>query len=137
MSWSYQPTGTSGIDAIRRLIGDTIATAPAEERLEDEELDALLRTEGNYKSAAATAARSLAAKLLRKATEKSVGQLRLVYQERGRGLLQLAASLEADVGRTAKPYVGGISVSDKAAVEANTDRVAPSFTVGMLDNSRA
>jgi len=33
------------------------------------------------------------------------------------------------------PYAGGISVSDKATVAADTDRVAPRFTRGMGRNS--
>ena len=32
------------------------------------------------------------------------------------------------------PFAGGISVSDKQANEADTDRVAPQFNIGLEDN---
>ena len=134
MTWSYAPGSTSSMDRIRLRLGDTSSAAPAEERLENEEIIDLLQTEGGYFQALAAAARALAAKLSRRATEKQVGSLRLVFEKRVDALLTLATLATTEATRAAVPYVGGISVSDRDAVEADTDRVTPAFAVGMLDN---
>jgi hypothetical protein len=136
MTWTYNIAGTIERDRIRRLTGDTISTAPADERLEDEEIADFLATEGSYRAAAVVAARALAAKILRKATQKSVGTLTLVYQQRHAALMDVAASLERDIARGARPYAGGISVSDHDSAASNTDRVPPAFAVGMLNSPR-
>lgn len=51
-------------------------------------------------------------------------------------LLSLDMS-ELDVTQTSKIYAGGISVSDKDAIEADTDRVQPRFSRGMFSNPSA
>lgn len=140
MGWTYEANSAADKDRVRRLIGDTVATAPVDERLEDEEITDFVAIEGSYRAGAALAARALAGKLLRKASEKQVGNLRLVYQQRHQGLMQLADSLaaaaDAASARAALPYAGGISISDREIDETDTDRVRPGFTTGMLDNPR-
>jgi hypothetical protein len=65
---------------------------------------------------------------------KAVGDLRLEAQQKFQQYSTLAKSLERQGSIKATPYAGGISVADKRSVEANTDRVAPAFGVGMHDH---
>lgn len=137
MAWTYTAGAATNKDRIRLRIGDTISSAPTDEQLADEEIADLVTTEGSFLPAAAAAARALAAKILRKATEKQIGNLRLVYQARYQALLDIAKQLDTAVSSGAMPYVGGVSISDRQTIESNTDRVAPGFTTGMLNNPRA
>lgn len=137
MAWTYSPGGTDDLSDVRLAIGDTVATAPEAERLEDEEITRLLSAHGSVPLATVAAAKALIAKLSRRATEKNTGSLRLVYAQRIDSLWRLLRDLEKTAAGVAVPYLGGSSVSDRAAVEANTDRAAPAFRQGMLDNPRA
>lgn len=123
-------------DAVRFLIGDTDqATA----LLEDAEIDYIVTTEGasRVKACAAAAALAAAAKCADAALTKEVGDLS-VTKARHANLLALAAKYQAEVardaGRTAAPSVGGVSVSDKRTRMDDTDRTAPAFSRGMLDD---
>ena len=137
MPFSYTPGGVADLDDIRAAIGDTASSAPAAERLEDEEIERLLTLHASKPAATVAAAKALIAKLSRRATEKGIGSIRLVYTQRIESLWKLIADLEKTAAGVAMPYLGGVSVSDRQAVEADTDRVAPAFTRGMLDNPRA
>jgi hypothetical protein len=135
MTFTYTPGGATDLDDIRAAIGDTTSTAPPAERLEDEEIERLLTLEGSITSAKVAAARALLAKLTRRVTEKTVGSLRLVYTQRIDALRSLIKDLELKA-TLAIPYAGGISQSDRAAVESNTDRTQPAFRAGMFDSPR-
>ena len=137
MTYTYTPGAATDLDDIRAALGDTESSAPTSERLEDEEIARLLTVHGSPAAATVAAAKVLVAKLSRRATEKSVGGLSVVYAQRIEGLRFLIRELVASASGLAMPYCGGISASDVAAVEADTDRVAPAFTRGMLDNPRA
>lgn len=137
MSYTYTPGAPDDLNDIRAAIGDTDSTAPTSERLEDEEIERFLALAGSKVGATVAAAKALAAKLSRRATEKSIGGLRLVYTQRIDALWKLVRDLEASVAGVAIPYLGGASISDRQAVESNSDRAAPAFTRGMLDNPRA
>ncbi|HHH30956.1 MAG TPA: hypothetical protein ENK57_21790 [Polyangiaceae bacterium] len=135
MTWSYShDPATSDKDAVRFLVGDTDSS---EQLVSDEEILFALQEEPNVRRAAAFIARALGAKFSREA-DKSVGDLRIAYSQRARGFYELADRLDSDASRRtnvlrARPYAGGISVSDKEAVEDNSDRVRPSFAKGMHD----
>jgi hypothetical protein len=136
VSFSYQPGGATDLDDIRAALGDTEATAPTGERLENEEISRFLTLRGSKAAATVDSARALIAKLSRRATEKSTASMRVVYSQRIESLWKLVRDLERDAAGAAVPFVGGISVSDVDAVESETDRVAPAFKRGMLDNPR-
>lgn len=137
MTWTYTPGGATDQDDIRSALGDTESSAPTSERLEDEEISRFLTIHGSAPAATVAAAKALMAKLSRRATEKSVGGLQLVYAQRIEGLQYLIAQLTTAASGLAMPYCGGISESAITAVEADTDRVEPAFKRGMLDNPRA
>ena len=119
-------------DKMRFLVGDTNTARP---ELSDSEVDFLLSEEGGDAArAAARAAEALAAKYVKIADEKQVGPLRLTYTEKAARFTTLAKSLwRRAAASSVAPYAGGISVSDKEANEANTDRVAPALSRDMMD----
>ena len=134
--------GESAKDDVRLLISDTNTEATIEERLEDEDIERLLFLRlgtanpsgrgAGFMNAAADAADSLAAKFARKT---DVGADKVNFPTRSEELRATARGLRARASSGATPYAGGISVSDKAARAADTDRTPSSFTRGMLDNA--
>lgn len=137
MTCTYTPGSSSDADRIRARIGDTDTSAPTNQRLEDEEIADFIATEGGYRTAAIVAARALAAKFLRLAAQKTVGQLQLVYQRRAEGLLDIADSLERHAAHVAKPLAGGMSLSEKQSDAADVDATQPANRRGDFDNPLA
>lgn len=137
MAFTYTPGAATDRDRIRIRIGDTSSSRPATQRLEDEEIDDLILTSGGFRSAAIAAARALLAKMAALPSEKRVGDLELTWDDRLAGLRAVIRELEADVVAGAKPYAAGISRADRAASEADTDRIGVPFKTGQLDNPRA
>lgn len=140
MVLNYTP-GRSARDRVRLLIGDTDPNAMLELRLEDDDIDDLLAfmtgsaspsMSGVYR-VASRAAYVLAAKFARKA-EGSTGPQSIRPSNRAQELRATARDLQQQASTMAVPYAGGISVSDKAAMAADTDRVRATFAVGMLDH---
>lgn len=119
-------------DALKFLVGDQ-STSSATELLSTAECNYLLAAYGTPRAAAPHAARAIAADLAVK-VGKSVGDLRLDAQQQYEHYMTLAASLERQASFSAVPFAGGVSVSQKQSVESDTDRVAPSFAVGMHDD---
>lgn len=118
------------LDEVRFLVGDTDLNV---EELTDDEVQYLLADRhGNVLEAAARAAETLASKYSNAVVEKQVGPLRLSSGTRGltkaERYLKLAKHLWAKAfSRSVTPYAGGISVTDKNARRADTDRVKPTF----------
>jgi hypothetical protein len=132
MSWSYQDTMPRDIDKVRFYLGDTDSTDPL---VTDEEIDFALSEGGSVRAAASLCSDRLAAQYARLA-DLSEGQLKISYSQRYKQFREIAASVKSySRGRIISlPTAGGILVSDKDAAEADTNRVAPSFTVDILDN---
>lgn len=122
---------TVSADELKFILGD-LSTSSSGELLKSAECSYLIARFGNAKAAAPAGARAIAA-MFADQVSKAVGDLRLEAQQKFEHYSTLAKSLERDVAITAVPYAGGISRSDKDAVVGNTDRVAPSFMVGLHD----
>ena len=129
---------------VRFLIGDTnLSTGML---LEDEEIDWLLATEANVYMAAAMAADMIVTRMngavvgaTGPITRKRVGQTDITYAN-GRTSEQygsLAGSLRARGSNHQLPFAGGISVSDKATREIDTDRPAGRIRLGQFDSPDA
>ena len=133
MTWTYNGTPSlSTRDAVRLLAGQTSSSAQV--LVSDEEISYLVAQEGNAYYAAAAVCEAIGGQYTGLATDKQVGNLRLMYGERGKKYLEQAASLRRRGSlRAAVPYAGGISQSDMTTVEQDTDRTTPAFTVGMTD----
>ena len=131
MSWSYLSTAPNSSDKswIRLRVGDT---SSGTQLLQDEEIDAHLEAEGNRYSAAALCAESIGAAFARRA-DKTVGRLSIAMSKVSERYFTLADRLRSELGMRALPYAGGISVADKEVDQDDADRVAPAFTVDMLE----
>lgn len=134
MAWTYTNdpvlTGSAAQqrDAVRFLAqeNDTL-----KQRVSDEEIAFALANEANPYMAAAMVAESVATRLSGNATTKTVGATTIT---RDAGYYrQLASELRARGSSHQMPYVGGISVADKQALEENTDAVAPMFRRNLMD----
>lgn len=136
MTMNYTPGGGAK-DDVRLLIGDTNTEALFDSRLEDEDIERLLVLEGGVRRSAARAADILAAKFARKAESTAIGQDRNVVSTRAAELRATARELRQSAAAEAIPTAGGITQSSKDSAETNTDRVAPAFRRGMLDNPDA
>ncbi|TXH52452.1 MAG: hypothetical protein E6Q97_16015 [Desulfurellales bacterium] len=116
------------IELVRLLVGDTTKDETDAYLLTDRQIRLLItESGGNTYSAAALCAEALAAKFAAD-TSASIGDVSVgggvLYQQ----YTQLARKLRRQAAlRTAAPYAGGLSKSDKRAVEDDDDRVTPSF----------
>jgi len=133
MSFTYTPGSTASLDRVRLLVGDTDPESPLQQRLENEEITDLLTIAGGFYAAAAMACDALAAKFARLATGKRMGQASLEWK-RFDQLTSMGKTLRASVSRAAVPFAGGISKTQRQSVDQDTDRIAPSFQRGMMDN---
>ena len=127
MAWTYNTSqvGSSGLATVRMLIGDTDYD---DQLLLDAEVKYFVSNEPNYYYAASGACRSIAAKYARK-VDKAVGDLKLSLSQRTVAYLEMAKDFKRKAILTApvNVYAGGISISDKDTVEADSDRPTPSF----------
>jgi len=132
MAWSYDSTAPNSSDKswVRLRIGDT---SSGDQLLQDEEISAFVTSEGNREMGAALAAEAIGAQFARK-VDKSVGKLAISFSQASEHYFALAERLRREVAVGAGPYAGGISQADKDANEADTDVVAPSFTVQQFDS---
>lgn len=125
--WTYSAApGSSPIDAVRFLVGDT---DPDDKQMDDCEIEFLLDQNGGPLNAAICAALGLAAIYSREVTDRNQGDRGSLSQH----YIDLASELQKKRARRAvAAYAGGLSHAEKGAQEANTDRVAPEFTRDMM-----
>lgn len=146
MAYTNSPA-TVTRDAVRLLIGD-ISTSTSGEFLSDTDINWFVSNTSNTYVAAQLAANSLAALFTGAAAsasgsgwvEKAVGDLKLKKADAtamAKSYQALSQKLQRMAVSGMSPYAGGISVSDKASVETDTDRVKPRFTGGSFDNPSA
>jgi len=136
-TWTYSgDPSASSLDKIRFLIGDT---DPDDRQLADEEILFCVSDRPSIYSAAAMACRTLAAKYARSVT-KQVGDLKIDATVRQQHYNDLADEYDAKSGEgglsiyaLSAPYAGGISVADRDAQSADSDRVDPAFEIGSMD----
>lgn len=135
MTWTYSGNpAVSDRDAVRFLTRDTNMDSPA--TLSDEEIAWLVsEAGGNVYRAAMDSANELAAKYAGLIQTKTVGSLSITYAARAQGFKDIASNLKTRALRhtTVAPYAGGISKSDKALNESDTDWDRPPFSIGMDD----
>jgi hypothetical protein len=144
MSWSYEtdqftstvvgayPGSTVGERyQIRTLIQDTNVNR---QLFQDEEIDWSLTQEANLYMAAAALADILVAKG-GGVKSKRISEFEVEYDPRM--YLTIATRLRARGMNYQVPYAGGISRADKAAQQADTDWVTPSFARGISDHPDA
>lgn len=139
VTWSYLSSGPGSSDRswVRLRIGDNSSD---DQLLQNEEIDLLLESEGSKYAAAAEAARTIAAHYARR-VDRTIGRLRISMQQASERYFTLADKLDDEAASGAAGsvgmsgmYAGGISIADKEAEEADTDRTLPDFYRGQFDN---
>lgn len=133
MTWSYTDPSNSTNDEIRYLSGCNIETR---QLVTDEEITYAAGQYSNTRLAAALVLRALAARFSRE-TDYREGDIAVSASKQADAFRKLANEL--DPGGTtlgtilALPSFGGLSKSEKEALNADTDAVQPSFYRGMND----
>lgn len=132
MGWSYSgdPNGSSK-DAVRFLLQDTNTN---KQIVQDEEIEFALATEMNIYTAAALICTLLVSKS-GGISHKKIEDFAITYDV---GFyVALAGQLQARGAGHQIPYCGGISISDKAIQENDSDAAVPSFRRGLDNNPEA
>lgn len=132
MAWTYSgDPASSNRDAVRFLVGDTL---PADQQMQDAEIEYLIVQHGTAQLAAAAAAEALVARYARK-VDVTDGDTSLRFSQRADEYRELAKTLREQraSGAAPLPYVGGVSISEVEAKACDTDRFPDVFSVGMHD----
>lgn len=133
MTWTYSgDPAANDRDTVRFLIGDTNTN---DQRASDEEIAwAITEEPGSLYTAAALVVRGIIAKYAN-LVDKEVGDLALSYSQRLDWYKALLADLSKKSSmRSSRVYAGGISITDKDAVEEDSDRVKPGVAKDMFSN---
>lgn len=134
-AWTFTSTAPFATDRdyVRLRIGDT---SSGDQLLQDEHITGAISEWVNRDLAAAACAEMVGAYYARK-VDKTAGKLSISMSQASEHYFGLAKRLRMEVALGAKPYAGGISVSDKESEESDSDRVAPAFSVGIFDHGAA
>lgn len=139
MSFSYSGNpATSDLDWVRFTIQDTGPSYSGEPWYwHNEEINGILAGAGNKVIAAAEVLYAWARRIAHN-PDFQIGRFSENWNAAAKLLNEKADELMASVAATGiGAFVGGISVSDKAARVANTDRTKAAFRRGMFDNPDA
>lgn len=133
MAFSYNPSLPTDRDKVRFLIQDTNSDNV---QFQDEEINAILLDYPNPYETAYVLAMSLSAKYSALA-DMALGDYQIKYSTLSSSYLDLAKAMKATdtqvvVSRSAIPYAGGISASDKASND-DGDTIQGIFRRGMMD----
>ena len=139
MTFSYDNTLDTERDQVRFRIGDTNSAASAQERIEDEEIDATIAAQSNLSEAMAQCAEALAAKFFRHATTKQLASARVSYEKRVDYLLSLAERLRSGIEAVAATdiVITGTTNTELLVDSTNTDVVQSAFRRGQFENPDA
>ncbi len=112
MSWTYDPALITNADRVRFTLGDTLESDPL---VSDEEIAALLSSEGSVAAAALAAADTLALIFGRKAQSMTddIGQS-VNYGDRAARFRTLADRLRTSVTATEYPSSSSMAVPNQA-----------------------
>lgn len=134
MAWTYSgnPSSTTK-DAVRFLVGDTVATEPL---ATDEEIAWALSIQTDIHNASALVARSIATKFATMKVSVKIGPIAEEYGNRAEFYSNRAKELESYVSQimALDIYAGGISKTDRDNVDPDKQT---SFSIGMTDNTGA
>lgn len=133
MAWSYTGNpGASAKDQVRFLLGDT---DECDQLLQDGEITWLLSQYNNAPMNAAIRGCEVLMMKFGRLVDESVGSVRMSYSQRVGAFTKLQVMLRNRLAtEDCSWFAGGISVSQVQTVDANADRVRPSFTRNMMVN---
>ena len=135
MSWNYSHNPkNSAKDEVRFLIGDTNSKDPL---LQDEEINYLLERYNNYPMNASIEACEMVVSKFSRQADESVGGVSKSFSQKATAYLKLRDMLRTRMAiNGARPYAGGISVSDKQKNDQNSDLAPPTFTKHQFENKQ-
>ena len=128
MAFTYDSPFASAKDQVRFMLGDTVEGTLL---LQDEEIEWVLQDEGDDVAAAAVRCCEAIIAQLSKETDLSVpGEITIALSKRRLAYRDMLVTLRARQSSNGMllPYAGGISQSDKATREQDSDRALPAFT---------
>lgn len=131
MTWSYDPNEAANLDRVRGKIGDTLTT---DQQLSNEVINAILVVKASVTLAAVECCRRLIAKYARD-IDKSGANVTASRSQRVNQYRDLLEILEREAGVETQPFVGGLSIAEAEAIEADTDFKLPVFGIGDEDNT--
>lgn len=132
MSWNY--TGRPNLNArdkVRFLSGQTDRQS---QLVSDEEIAYALSVQPAPELAAAVICEALAAKFSGLA-DKRVGDVSESCSQKAAAFQLRAEQLRSNAVTLALPVFGGLSISEKEMLDADTDAVQPSFRIGQDDHT--
>lgn len=134
MAWTYSGNpSASTLDAVRFLTGDTDTT---DQLLSDAEITYIITENATVLRSASESCRAIAAKFAR-LMSRSVGGLSADFSAKYSQYLQLADNIMSrDEVSAVRPFISGYTISQKEALEDNTDRESTFARKGGMDNRR-
>lgn len=135
MAWNYSgDPGDSPRDKVRFLVGDT---CEEQQLVSDGEIAWAVSSQPTEELAAALVLRALAARYSRLVTvkvgdvSKNCGQMAKAFKERADELDP--SGMTSGAALLVLPRFGGLSISEKEALDSDSDAVQPVFRKGMDD----
>jgi hypothetical protein len=136
MSFTYSgDPSESDLDAVRYLVQDTVEDG---HKTSDEEISWALTQESGVYNAAALVCETIAARSaqsggswVRGRVEVRTDMVSTQYLALAKRLREQGSGIASITGSSA--FAGGISVDDKTATEADTDRISPRFYRGQFN----
>lgn len=143
MSFSFSTSLTTALDRVRFALGDIVELG---HRIEDETITAVLVRQPIETYAAAACAQAIAGTLAAK-VDKSIGATSITLSQQMAHYMELAKTLReggpgalpgGDGSGSSAPEVwaGGVSYTERDTLNADSDYIKPSFSVGMDDAGR-
>ena len=136
MGWNYSgDPNRNERDKVRFLIGDTCKESPL---VQDEEISFALSRFSEVELAAALCCRAIAAKFSRQ-VNTTVGGVSRACSDLAKAYAARAKELDPDDTTTGGasalvlPSFGGLSISEKTALDSDTDATPVNFKIGMDD----
>ena len=129
MTWTYDNTDPSASDTSEVRFWSQL-TDTNDQRLTDEEIDYIITLEDTNVGAAARCCEILATRYAGEVDTKTgaAGEFSIKASQLSAQFAKRAADLRREAAKHASPWAASISVTEKDAQEADTDRVEPAFT---------
>lgn len=130
MAFTFNASLSTTRDRLRLAIGDTDSNIP---EFQDETLDVFL-AEKSFYQAMISCFDILIAKYSRYASEK-VGPVSVDYSSIVGNYIKMKKEAQKEIVYSASPFAGGISLSDKATEQNDSDVVQPVFNKDLHNNN--
>jgi hypothetical protein len=130
MTTTYTGTLDSLLEKVRFEFGDKAIPF----KFTDEEILYVIAEEHDSVFNSTARLCEIYATLCSDAASRTMGPLRIELKDRVKSYLDRAKELRAKAYQLAKPYAGGIYVSDEDTFEADTSLKQPTFSNNLMDN---